>query len=98
MLYFTVSELPTLAKVEYEGEDKLDKDDFKNKIDLTEGQVYSKSAVDAARQKILDIYSDKGYLLAKVDVEESDEKEDRPQNRHLQNRRRQKSGRALHHL
>ncbi len=75
VLYFVVAELPTLAKVEYKGLKKLDKDDFKGKVDLFDGQVYSKSAVEAARQKILDIYHDKGYLLAEVKTEESEEKE-----------------------
>ncbi len=75
VLYFIVAELPTLAKVEYKGLKKLDKDDFKGKVDLVDGQVYSAGAVEAARQKILNIYQDKGYLLAEVKVEESDEKE-----------------------
>ncbi len=74
ILYFIVSELPTLGKVEYKGLDEFDKDDFKGKIDLVEGQLYSPGNIEAARQKILDMYRDKGYLLAEVKVQESDEK------------------------
>lgn len=74
-LVFRFQELPTLAKVDFEGEKKLKKDDIKEAMDLLDGQVYSKSAVERNRQKILNLYRDKGYLLAEVDVVEKDEKE-----------------------
>jgi len=69
-----VDELPTLAKVEYKGQSKLKSDDFKDKVDLLDGQVYSPGSVETARQKILDLYQEKGYLLAEVRSEESEEK------------------------
>ncbi len=75
ILYFVVAELPTLARVEYKGLDELKVSDFKGKIDLVDGQVYSPGAVEVARQKILDLYHEKGYLLAQVKVEESEDKE-----------------------
>src|SRR6266852_1800982 len=68
VLYVVVAELPTLARVEYQGLDKLKADDFKGKVELVDGQVYSRGAVETARQKILDIYRDKGYLLAAAAV------------------------------
>ncbi|MEO7424058.1 MAG: outer membrane protein assembly factor BamA [Fibrobacteria bacterium] len=75
ILTFTVSELPTLARAEIKGNSKLKKDDLKEAMDLLDGQVYSRGAVERNRQKILDLYHNKGYLLAKVDVEEGTEEE-----------------------
>jgi outer membrane protein assembly complex protein YaeT len=69
VLFFVVAELPVLGKVKYEGLDKLDEDDFKGKIDLIEGQVYSQGAVESSRQKILAIYREKGFLLATATAE-----------------------------
>ena len=70
ILTFVVSELPTLARAEIKGNDKIKSDDLKEAMDLLDGQVYSRSAVERNRQKILDHYHNKGYLLAQVDVEE----------------------------
>lgn len=75
VLTFVVSELPTLAKAEVKGNDKIKTDDLKEVMDLLDGQVYSRSAVERNRQKILDKYHSKGYLLAQVDVEEGVEEE-----------------------
>lgn len=75
ILTFTVAELPTLARAEIAGNDKIKKDDLKEAMDLLDGQVYSRSAVERNRQKIIELYRDKGYLLAKVDVEEGVEPE-----------------------
>jgi outer membrane protein insertion porin family len=75
ILTFTVSELPTLARAEVKGNSKIKKDDLKEVMDLLDGQVYSRGAVERNRQKILDKYHSKGYLLAKVDVEEGIEAE-----------------------
>ncbi|MDB5049905.1 MAG: outer membrane protein assembly complex, YaeT protein [Fibrobacteres bacterium] len=75
ILTFTVSELPTLARAEVKGNNKIKKDDIKEVMDLLDGQVYSRGAVERNRQKILDLYHNKGYLLAQVDVEEGVETE-----------------------
>jgi outer membrane protein assembly complex protein YaeT len=75
ILTFSVSELPTLARAEFKGNKKIKKDDIKEAMDLLDGQVYSRSGVERNRQKILDLYQNKGYLLAKVVVEEGVEKE-----------------------
>jgi outer membrane protein assembly complex protein YaeT len=73
ILTFVVSELPTLARAEIKGNDKIKTDDLREAMDLLDGQVYSRSAVERNRQKILDKYHSKGYLLAQVDVEEGTE-------------------------
>ena len=72
-LIVTVTELPTLAHADIEGNKKVKKDDIKEAMDLLDGQVYSRSAVERNRQKILDLYHDKGYLLAEVKVKEGTE-------------------------
>lgn len=75
ILIFSVTELPTLARADFKGNKKLKKDDIKDALDLLDGQVYSRSAVERNRQKLLDLYHNKGYLLAKVEVEEGIEQE-----------------------
>lgn len=69
-LVFALTELPTLAHAGIEGNKKIKLDDIKDAMDLLDGQVYSRSAVERNRQKILDLYHDKGYLLAEVKAEE----------------------------
>lgn len=64
VLYVVVTELPVLGKVKYKGLKKLSESDFRSKIDLVEGQVFSEGTIEASRQKILAEYRDKGYLLA----------------------------------
>ncbi len=68
VLFFTVTELPVLGKVKYKGLKKLSESDFRSKIDLIEGQVYSVGTMESSRQKILGIYRDKGYLLATAEA------------------------------
>ncbi len=68
VLTFVVVEQPTLARADFKGNDKIKKDAIKEVVDLLDGQVYSVSAVERNRQKILDLYHNKGYLLAKVEV------------------------------
>ena len=75
VLTFSVTELPTLAHAEFKGNKKIKKDDIKEAMDLLDGQVYSRSAVERNRQKILVLYHNKGYLLAKIAVEEGMEAE-----------------------
>ncbi|HEX2613176.1 MAG TPA: outer membrane protein assembly factor BamA, partial [Fibrobacteria bacterium] len=75
VLYVVVTELPVLGKVKYKGLKKLSESDFKSKIDLVEGQVFSPGTVEASRQKILAEYRDKGYLLATATAsQEADKK------------------------
>ena len=74
VLYITVTELPVLGKVKYKGLKKLSESDFKSKIDLIEGQVFSPGAVESSRQKILGIYREKGYLLATAEASQETDK------------------------
>ena len=64
-----VEENPTLLRIRYDGADKVKEKDFKEVVQLVPGQIVSASEVDQARRDILDLYEEKGYLLAKVTPE-----------------------------
>ncbi len=68
VLYVVVTELPVLEAVRYEGNRKLRESDFRNRIDLIEGRVFSPGAVESSRLKMLAVYREKGYLLASVNA------------------------------
>ncbi len=68
-----VKELPTLAKIELKGNKKIKEDDIREAIDLLDGQVYSPTSIKRNEEKILDLYREKGYLLASIEVEEKEE-------------------------
>ncbi len=70
VLTFHFKELPTLAGTELQGNKKIKEDDIRGAMTLLDGQVYSPSAVEKDRQSILDLYREKGFLLAKVDYTE----------------------------
>jgi outer membrane protein insertion porin family len=64
-----VVENPTLLRVRYDGTDKLGEKDFREVVQLVEGQVVSAKDVDQARRDILALYHEKGHLLAEVTPE-----------------------------
>src|SRR5690606_5091580 len=74
VLFFTVTELPVLGKVKYKGLKKLAESDFRSRIDLIEGQVFSEGTIEASRQRILAIYREKGYLLATAEASQETDK------------------------
>lgn len=79
VFYVVVSELPVLEEVRYEGDKKLGESDFRSRIDLVEGRVFSPGAVETSRLEILAVYREKGYLLASVAArEEIDESTGNP--------------------
>ena len=68
-LFVDVVENPTLVRVRYTGQDKLDEDDFEEVVQLIEGETITPRKVDQARRDILGLYADEGYLLAEVTPE-----------------------------
>ncbi len=66
---FKVVELPRLQNLEFKGNDKVGTDDLKEKLDLSVGRYLSPNLIFENRNKILDLYGEKGYFLAKVDYE-----------------------------
>ncbi len=67
VLTVIVRENPTLLRVRYEGADELDEDDFAEVVELVPGQIVTQAAVEQARHDILELYEEKGYLLAEVE-------------------------------
>jgi outer membrane protein insertion porin family len=67
-----VSEFPAIEKVIIEGEDNLDQDEIMAVVELGEGQIVSPSVIQRKVQKIKELYTSKGYLMAQVKPELSE--------------------------
>jgi len=68
----SVEEYPRIAKLEIEGYKKLDEDEVDEAINLYRGQVLRPARLQRSLKALLDIYHEKGYLLAKVETEVTD--------------------------
>lgn len=68
-LSIKVSEYPRLERVEIEGNKKLKREEIDSKLNFYRGQVVSQRALQRARKKLKDAYKEKGFLLAKVDMD-----------------------------
>jgi outer membrane protein insertion porin family len=69
-VYFVirVKEFPRLEKWEIKGNRKLKGEDLNNLLQLTAGQVVQPKDLVRLKNRLLAKYAEKGYLLAKVDV------------------------------
>ena len=65
-LIIEVEEAPTLEGIRFKGQKHLKEKEMKEALGLIEGQVITLTSVARGRQKILDLYKDKGYLRAEV--------------------------------
>lgn len=63
---FHLTERPTIHAVRFEGYDDVDEDKLRETIDIRDGSVLSESALRRNLQKILDLYEEKGFFLARV--------------------------------
>ena len=63
---YHVSERPTVHAVRFEGYDDVDEDKLRETIDIRDGSVLSESAIRRNVQKLLDLYEEKGFFLARV--------------------------------
>jgi len=61
-----VKEYPRLEKIEYEGHKKLKKDEIEETLNFYTGQVISPTILSRAKQKLLEKYKEKGFLLANI--------------------------------
>lgn len=68
-IVFTLTERPTIASVEFDGNDEVNDEDLDEVVDLTDGAIVSIPAVRQQLQKIRDKYAEEGYFLARVDYE-----------------------------
>ncbi len=66
---FIVVEKPSIAAIEYEGDQKLGEDDFNEVLDLRVGAILDESAVRRTARALEDLYREKGYFLVEVDYE-----------------------------
>ena len=62
-----LEENPIINKIAYEGNDKIKDADFKKEIQLRPREVLSYAKIQAAQQRILEIYRRLGRFSAKVD-------------------------------
>ncbi|MFO7179771.1 MAG: outer membrane protein assembly factor BamA [Pseudomonadota bacterium] len=76
-LRFLVRERPSVAAVEFEGNDEIDDEEFAEAIEVKPDTVLSRPAVRRAIQKIRDMYAEKGYFLAEAESEIVPQKDNR---------------------
>ncbi|MBN1541944.1 outer membrane protein assembly factor BamA [candidate division KSB1 bacterium] len=65
-----VKEYPRLERVELQGNKKLKKSDIEEVLTLYTGQVINPGLLTRAKNSLYDKYREKGYLLAKIDVDQ----------------------------
>lgn len=70
-LHFLVEEYPILGKIELVGNRKIGRGELHGKFTLLRGQPLSPTSLHQIRRDILDLYQEKGYLLAEVEFETS---------------------------
>jgi outer membrane protein insertion porin family len=68
-LKLVVEEFPLVDKVEFFGNKKIKKKDLEEKKPLRQYAPLSDAQLHKSRQTILDMYAEKGYLLAEVDAQ-----------------------------
>lgn len=66
ILTIHVEEYPRLDKVEIQGNKKIKSDEIETELGLFRYQVISPAKIEKARQKLLEMYAEKGYTLAEV--------------------------------
>ncbi len=70
-VYITIhlEEYPRLETVELKGNDKLKKSEINEIINLYSGQIISPGLLNRSKNKLLEKYHEKGYLLAEIDID-----------------------------
>lgn len=66
-LIYAVDELPGLEGLRFKGNDNLNERDIKEALALVPGQVIAQKDVVRGRERIIDLYREKGYLRAEVE-------------------------------
>jgi len=75
-LEIVVKELPSLRKLTFEGNRKIKKEELGDEVGFLEGQVVGPKEIRDAERKILRMYEEEGYHLAKARGEVSDPDEE----------------------
>ncbi len=76
VLTYQVTEKPSIAEIVYEGNSEVKSDDIAEASGIKAYQILNMAKVKEAVEKIQKLYEDKGFFLAKVDVEVQDVKKD----------------------
>lgn len=66
-LIVVVKEHPTLEGIRFKGQDEIKEKDMREAVGLVAGQVVAPKDVARGRQRIIELYEDKGYLRAEVE-------------------------------
>ncbi len=66
-LIAVVEEFPSLEEVRFKGHKNLKEKEMKDALGLVAGQVVAPKDIARGRQKILDLYAEKGYLRAEIE-------------------------------
>ena len=68
-LTIQVEEFPRLGAIKIQGNKKLKQDDIEKELGFFKGQIISSNHISKARKKLLKVYAEKGYTLAKISAE-----------------------------
>ncbi len=66
LLTFSVTEKPSIRRVEISGNDDVSTEDIKNVVDLRPFTIFNEAKVKKNVQKVKDLYLSKGFYLAEV--------------------------------
>ncbi|NRA33148.1 MAG: outer membrane protein assembly factor BamA [Polyangiaceae bacterium] len=67
VLRFIVRERPNISKVEFEGNSEIETEDLLDALEVKDGTILSRPALQRATQKIRDLYAEQGYFLAEAE-------------------------------
>jgi len=70
-LNFVLEEYPKLKSVQFEGYRRVKKKDLQSKVKLREGEILTEKKVFDLKQELLKLYKQKGFLLVKIEPEQS---------------------------
>ncbi|OGS33278.1 MAG: outer membrane protein assembly factor BamA [Elusimicrobia bacterium RIFOXYB2_FULL_49_7] len=74
-LIIHIKEHPILDHIEFSGNDEFDNKDIEEKINLMSGTVIPPNLIQKAKNQILEMYQEKGYLLVGVETRTYESKE-----------------------
>jgi outer membrane protein insertion porin family len=67
-LMIRVQEYPRLDRIDISGNDEFNEEEIRTKIGLVRGQLIRPQDLERIRKKLRTAYEEKGYLLAKIDL------------------------------
>ena len=67
LLTYVIDERPAIAEIAFDGNEELEDSSLEEKVTLRKGSVLSEPAVKRQLDKLLELYAEKGFFLAKVD-------------------------------